>query len=84
LPELQARIKKTIDFVQSIKPAQIDGSEDKTINLKVGPREMSFKGQAYLLGFVLPNLYFHVTTAYAILRHNGLDVGKADFLGNIQ
>lgn len=78
--ELQARIAKTIAFLQTLKPQQIDGSEDRTINLKVGPRELSFKGQDYLTHFVLPNLYFHSTVTYAILRHNGVDLGKQDYL----
>jgi hypothetical protein len=81
--DLQARIKKTVDFIQTVKPQQIDGSEDKAISLKAGPRELSFKGQAYLTNFVLPNFYFHITTTYAILRHNGLDVGKMDYLGSL-
>ena len=80
--ELQARIAKTIDFMKSLKAEQIDGSEERTIVLKLR-QEMQFKGQAYLLGFALPNFYFHTTTAYAILRHNGLDIGKGDFLGSI-
>ena len=80
--ELQARIAKTIDFMKSLKAEQIDGSEERTIVLKLR-QEMQFKGQAYLLGFALPNFYFHPTTAYAILRHNGLDIGKGDFLGSI-
>ena len=83
-PELQARIAKVTAFLQTFKAAQIDGSEDKTITLKVGGNELSFKGQAYLLTFVIPNFYFHITTTYAILRHNGLDIGKMDFLGKIQ
>ncbi len=78
--ELQARIAKTIDFLKSVKAEQIDGSEERTITLKLR-QEVQFKGQAYLLNFALPNFYFHVTTAYAILRHNGLDIGKGDFLG---
>lgn len=82
--ELQARIEKTVSFLKSISPAQIDGSESKAIALKVGGNELSFDGQAYLLSFVLPNFYFHTTTAYAILRHNGLAIGKMDFLGKIQ
>jgi hypothetical protein len=81
--ELQARIAKTITFLKGIMAAQIDGSEERAITLKVGGKEMVFKGQAYLLYFVVPNLYFHITAAYAILRHNGVDVGKADFLGDI-
>jgi hypothetical protein len=79
--ELQARIKKTIDFLQSVSPAQIDGSEQRTIQLKAGQRELKFTGVDYLLGFVLPNLYFHVTTAYDILRHKGVPIGKMDYLG---
>jgi len=79
--ELKARIAKTVDFIQSIKPAQIDGSEEKNIHLKLGPREIDYKGMQYLLGFALPNFYFHVAHAYAILRHNGVTLGKRDYLG---
>jgi hypothetical protein len=79
--ELQARIKKTIDFLQGVKPAQIDGSEQKTIEMKAGGRELKFTGIDYLLGFALPNFFFHVTTAYAILRHKGVPIGKMDYLG---
>ncbi len=79
--DLQERINKTISFIESVKPEQIDGSEEKAIHLKVGGRELDFKGQPYLLEFVIPNFYFHLTAAYAILRHNGLDIGKRDFLG---
>ena len=82
-PELHARIAKTIAFVESVTAAQLDGSEDRMITLKVGGKEISMKGQVYLFNFVLPNLYFHVTTAYAILRHNGVELGKMDFLGNV-
>jgi hypothetical protein len=80
-PELQDRIAKTVDFLKSFKPEQIDGSEEKTIELKVGPRELKFKGQEYLTHFVVPNFYFHITAAYAILRHNGVEIGKRDYLG---
>jgi hypothetical protein len=80
--ELKARIAKTLDFVQTFKPAQIDGSEDKAIHLKLGQREVDFKGMQYLLGHALPNFYFHVVTAYDILRHNGVEIGKRDYLGN--
>jgi hypothetical protein len=79
--ELQERIAKTIKFIQGVKPAQIDGSEDRTVTLKMGGQEKNFQGQPYLLDFVIPNFYFHITAAYAILRHNGLDIGKKDFLG---
>lgn len=80
--ELKARIAKTLDFIQTFKPAQIDGSEDKAIHLKLGQREVDFKGMQYLLGHALPNFYFHVVTAYDILRHNGVEIGKRDYLGN--
>lgn len=80
-PELNARIEKTVAFLQTLTPAQIDGAEEKTINLTLGQKTLSFPGQAYLFGLVLPNLYFHVTTAYAILRHCGVPLGKEDFLG---
>lgn len=79
--ELYARIDKTIRFLNSIKPEQIDGSEQKTIHLKLGPEESRFTGINYLLAFVLPNLMFHVATAYDILRHNGVEIGKRDYLG---
>jgi hypothetical protein len=79
--ELQARIKKTIDFLHGVKPEQIDGSEQKKIDLKAGQRELKFTGEDYLLGFALPNFFFHVTTAYAILRHKGVQIGKMDYLG---
>ena len=82
LAELKARIAKTIEFIGTIKPAQIDGSEDKDITLTLGRREVKFKGMQYLLGFAQPNFYFHATTAYDILRHNGLDIGKQDYIGN--
>jgi hypothetical protein len=79
--ELKARIAKTLDFIASVPAAKIDGAEERTISLKAGPNELSFKGQAYLLGFALPNFFFHVTTAYDILRHNGVAIGKGDFIG---
>ena len=80
--ELKARIAKTIEFVNSIPPAQIDGSEDRDIRLKLGKLEVTWKGMQYLLGFALPNFYFHVVTAYAILRHDGVELGKRDYIGN--
>lgn len=79
--ELQARLRKTIDFLASVTPAQINGSEDKVITLNFPGMELKFSGRDYLFQFVQPNFYFHLTTAYAILRHNGLGVGKMDFLG---
>lgn len=78
--ELKARLAKTVEFLKTIRPEQVDGTESKKIALKIGGNEMNFEGQPYLLGFVLPNLYFHASMTYAILRHNGLDIGKKDFL----
>lgn len=79
--ELQARVDKTVAFLQSLSSAQIDGSEDRAISLKFGSREINLLGQAYLLDFVFPNFHFHLTTTYAILRHNGVEIGKMDYLG---
>jgi hypothetical protein len=80
-PELQARIAKITEFLNAFKAGQIDGSEDRKVTLKIGGQEMSFTGQVYLLNFVLPNVYFHTSITYAILRHNGVDLGKKDYLG---
>jgi uncharacterized protein len=79
--EFQARIDKTIAFMATISAAQIDGQEDRDINITIAGKPVTFKGQPYLIHFALPNFYFHLTTAYAILRHNGVDIGKGDFLG---
>jgi hypothetical protein len=78
---LQARIAKTIAFVQSLSPEQINNSEDRHITFKIRGIDRNFIGLPYLLNFVLPNLYFHITTTYAILRHNGVELGKLDYLG---
>jgi hypothetical protein len=82
--ELQERIAKTIAFIESISADQVDGSEARRINMKAGGHELTFQGQPYLLSFVLPNFLFHVTTAYAILRHKGVTLEKRDFLGEIE
>jgi hypothetical protein len=79
--DLYARIDKVIAFITPLKAAQIDGSETREVKLPVGGQTIDFKGENYLLGFALPNFYFHATSAYAILRHNGVAVGKRDFLG---
>ena len=79
--ELKARIAKTVDYVKGFKPAQIDGTEDKQVTLKFGSGERKFAGQELLLGFILPNFYFHCTTAYDILRHCGIELAKRDFMG---
>lgn len=82
--ELIARLQKTIDYLQEFKPEQIDGSEAREISLKMRTGPIEFTGLSYLLGFVLPNFYFHVTTAYDILRHHGVGLGKLDYLGGIK
>lgn len=79
--ELIARVDKTLAFLAQFRPEQIDGSEDKAIQLKSPRGEMNFTGRDYLQFFVLPNAYFHATTVYNILRHNGVELGKQDFLG---
>jgi len=78
--DLKARIAKAIDFIKSIKPDQIDGSEDREITIKFPSGERKFTGQGLLLNFALPNFYFHSTTAYNILRHCGVEIGKRDFM----
>jgi uncharacterized protein len=82
IADLKARIAKTIAFIQGFKPEQIDGTEDKDIITKRGEKETHYKGMQFLLGHAIPNVYFHSTTAYAILRHNGVEIGKRDYLGN--
>jgi hypothetical protein len=82
LAELKLRISKTIAFIQSVPPEQIDGTEDKNVVLPVSGKETHYKGLQLLLGHSMPNVYFHTTTAYNILRHNGVEIGKRDFLGD--
>jgi len=82
LPELKARVLRTIEFMKSVTPAQIDGTEDKEIITRRGEKETRYTGIQFLLGHAIPNVYFHVTTAYNILRHNGVEIGKRDYLGN--
>jgi len=79
--ELGARIRKSIAYLETLKPEQIDGSEDKTISWQTRSSTKSMQGLPYLMNHVLPNLFFHVTTAYDILRHNGVELGKLDYLG---
>ena len=80
--ELQQRIAKVVAFIESVSPQQIDGSEERKITLTLRGQDTVFSGLQYLTGFVLPNFYFHAVTAYDILRHNGVEIGKRDFLGN--
>ena len=82
LADLKARIAKTIAFIQSVSAGQIDGTEEKAIVTKRGDKETHYKGMQFLLGHAIPNFYFHVSTTYNILRHNGVEIGKRDFLGN--
>jgi uncharacterized protein len=79
--ELIERTENTIAYLGTLTPAQIDGSEAKTIILPMGKESITMEGMSYLVAFILPNLYFHVTTAYNILRHSGVELGKIDFLG---
>jgi hypothetical protein len=81
--ELKARIKRVNDLNAALKPAQIDGSEDREIKLTVAGNPVTLKGQNYLLHFALPHFFFHCTTAYDILRHNGVEVGKRDYIGKV-
>jgi uncharacterized protein len=84
LAELKARVAKTLDFIKTIKSEQLQGAETREIVLKFPQTTLKFTGINYLTNFVLPNFFFHVTTAYALLRKNGVDLGKRDFLGPIQ
>ena len=81
LADLRERIRKTLDFVLSVPAARIDGTEDKDIVVPRRQGSMTLSGETYLKHFMLPNFFFHVTTTYALLRHNGVELGKADFLG---
>jgi hypothetical protein len=80
--ELQARITKTLDFIKGLKPAQFEGAETREVKLKIGGNDLTFTGQKYLLHGAFPNFFFHAATAYDILRHNGVEVGKRDFIGS--
>ena len=82
-PELLTRIDKTVTYLETLKPEQIDGSEQRTITLQIRNQTMTFLGMPFLLNFALPNFYFHVTTAYDILRHCGVEIGKQDFIGKV-
>lgn len=83
LPDLIARVAKTIDYLQSFKPEQFAGAEDRAVTVKTPRVQFNFKGVDYLRHWAVPNFYFHVTTTYALLRHGGVEIGKADFLGPI-
>jgi uncharacterized protein len=80
-PELIARLRKTVAYLQTLKPEQFDGAEDRTVSWQSRSATKTMQGLPYLLNHVMPNLFFHATTAYDILRHNGVELGKGDFLG---
>jgi hypothetical protein len=82
LPELQARLAKTLAFIETIPAERIDGSEDRPITITLRRGDLHFTGQQYLLHWAMPQIVFHCTTAYDILRHNGVDIGKRDFVGS--
>jgi hypothetical protein len=79
--ELQARIAKTRDFLATLKKEQFAVAAERPITIKVGGQDMTFAGAAYLAGYAMPNFFFHLTTAYNILRHNGVELGKRDYMG---
>ncbi len=82
--ELQQRLAKTIDYVKGFKPAQFEGADAKNVTFPIGPdKTMTLTGQQFLSGFAFPNFYFHAATAHGILRHNGVEIGKRDFLGRV-
>lgn len=83
LADLEHRVSKTLDFLKTIKPDQLADAESRSIELKFPSRTMTFTGLSYVNSFVLPNFYFHTSVAYALLRHNGVELGKNDFLGQI-
>lgn len=79
--ELQARITKTLEFMASVPETAFEGAENREVTLQAGPQEFKFSGAGYMATFVMPNFYFHMTTVHGILRHNGVELGKRDFLG---
>ena len=81
--EMKARIDKTIDFLKGLRPAQLDGREDAQVTIPVGGQPRTFRAQNYLYHFAMPNFYFHLTTAYNILRSLGVEIGKRDFMGQM-
>jgi uncharacterized protein len=84
IEELRARIARTLDYLKGISASALEGSEDRAIKVPAGERTLEFNGLAFLQRWALPNVFFHVTTAYNILRHNGVEIGKRDFLGSTQ
>jgi uncharacterized protein len=83
IDDLKGRVRKTLDFIQGFKTTQIEGSEGRDIKLKIRGNDVTFKGQPYLTNFAMGHFFFHITTAYNILRHNGVEIGKGDFIGQV-
>lgn len=83
-PELRARIERTITFIETLRPEQFNGSEARDVTIKIAGNPITFKGEPYLFNFALPNFYFHLTTVYALLRHNGVELGKGDFVAGVR
>jgi hypothetical protein len=79
--ELQGRIAKTLEFIRSVKPEQLEGDDERPIVVKMRTGELNFTAKQYVMDFATPNVFFHITTTYAILRHEGVNLGKSDFLG---
>ena len=84
LAQLRKRVADTLAYIESVDPEAFDGSEDRTVELKLPGGTLTFTGEDYLLGFALPNFFFHVVTAYDVLRHKGVPIGKLDYLGPVQ
>jgi hypothetical protein len=82
--ELRARVAKTLDYLKTIPVSALEGSETRDVKVPAGETTLEFKGLAFVQRWALPNVFFHITTAYNILRHNGVDIGKRDYLGNVQ
>lgn len=82
--ELKARVAKTIAFIETLKPEQFAGAEGREITIKIAGNPVTFKGEPYLVNFAIPNFYFHLTTVYALLRHNGVELGKGDFVAGVR
>ena len=84
ITDLRERVRVTVAFIQSVPASKIDGTEDKDVTIPRRDGPMTLKGEVYLKHYVMPNFYFHLTMAYALLRHNGVELGKADYLGALQ
>lgn len=83
IEELRARVAKTVDYLKGIPAGALEGAEDREINVPAGERTLEFKGLAFVQRWAIPNVFFHITTAYNILRHNGVEIGKRDYLGSL-